>query len=115
MRVFISTTQNVDELAARAEKAGIAKHGSPLVTQLYHPTAAGRIGQIADEVGAPWLPRGGRWDAIVSRNKLRYRDFKGELALPVPRLPGRHQAMNAAAMRVRCWTMCHAWMRRASS
>jgi dihydrofolate synthase/folylpolyglutamate synthase len=79
-----------------AEKAGIAKHGSPLVTQLYHPSAAGRIGQIAHQVGAPWLPRGGRWDAIISRDKLRYRDFKGELALPVPRLPGRHQAMNAA-------------------
>jgi dihydrofolate synthase/folylpolyglutamate synthase len=79
-----------------AEKAGIAKRGSPLITQLYPPSAAGRIGQIAHEVGAPWLPRGGRWDATVSRDRLRYRDFKGELALPVPRLPGRHQAMNAA-------------------
>jgi dihydrofolate synthase / folylpolyglutamate synthase len=78
------------------EKAGIAKRGSPLVTQLYPRSAAGRIGQIAHQVGAPWLPRGGRWDAIVSRDKLRYRDFKGELSLPVPRLPGRHQAMNAA-------------------
>ena len=79
-----------------AEKAGIAKRGTPLVTQLYHPTAAGRIGQIASEIGAPWLPRGGKWEAIVSRNKLRYRDSAGELVLPVPSLPGRHQAMNAA-------------------
>jgi dihydrofolate synthase/folylpolyglutamate synthase len=79
-----------------AEKAGIAKRRAPLVTQLYHPTAAGRIGQIAQEVGAYWLPRGGRWDAIISRGKLRYRDAAGELALPVPRLPGRHQSMNAA-------------------
>ena len=79
-----------------AEKAGIAKRGVPLVTQLYHPTAAGRIGEIAQQVGAPWLPRGGRWDAIVSRNKLRYRDAAGALVLPIPRLPGRHQAMNAA-------------------
>jgi len=78
------------------EKAGIAKRGAPLVTQLYPPGAAGRIGQIAHQAGAPWLPRGGRWDATVSRDKLRYRDLKGELALPVPRLPGRHQAMNAA-------------------
>ena len=79
-----------------AEKAAIAKRGAPLVTQLYHPTAAVRIGQIARQAGAPWLPRGGKWDAIVSRHKLRYRDAAGELALPVPRLPGRHQAMNAA-------------------
>jgi dihydrofolate synthase/folylpolyglutamate synthase len=79
-----------------AEKAAIAKRGAPLVTQLYHPSAAGRIGQIAHQAHAPWLPRGGRWDAIVSREKIRYRDFKGELALPIPRLPGRHQAMNAA-------------------
>jgi dihydrofolate synthase/folylpolyglutamate synthase len=78
------------------EKAGIAKRGAPLVTQLYHPTAAGRIGQIAHEAGAPWLPRRGKWDAIVSRGKLRYRDAAGELVLPIPRLPGRHQAMNAA-------------------
>ena len=79
-----------------AEKAGIAKRGSPLVTQLYHHNAASSIGQIAHQIGAPWFPRGSRWDAIVSRNTLRYRDFKGELVLPVPRLPGRHQAMNAA-------------------
>jgi dihydrofolate synthase/folylpolyglutamate synthase len=78
------------------EKAGIAKRGAPLVTQLYPPSAAGRIGQIADLAGAPWVPRGGRWDAIVSRGRLRYRDEKGALVLPVPRLPGRHQAMNAA-------------------
>jgi dihydrofolate synthase / folylpolyglutamate synthase len=79
-----------------AEKAGIAKRGVALVTQLYHPTAAGRIEQIARDVGAAWLQRGGRWDAGVSRKKLRYRDTAGQLILPVPRLPGRHQAMNAA-------------------
>jgi dihydrofolate synthase / folylpolyglutamate synthase len=78
------------------EKAGIAKPGVPLVTQLYHQSAAGRIDQIAREVGAAWLPRGDKWDAIVRESKLRYRDEQGELALPVPRLPGRHQALNAA-------------------
>ncbi len=78
-----------------AEKAGIAKPGAPLVTQLYPPQVAARIGEIAHEAGAPWLPRGGRWEAIVSRGKLRYRDDAGEIALPTPRLPGRHQALNA--------------------
>jgi dihydrofolate synthase/folylpolyglutamate synthase len=78
------------------EKAGIAKPGVPLVTQLYPPSVASRVGEIAHRVGAPLLPRGGVWDAIVSRGKLRYRDEKGTLDLPLPRLPGRHQAMNAA-------------------
>jgi dihydrofolate synthase / folylpolyglutamate synthase len=78
------------------EKAGIAKAGVPLVTQLYPPAAARRIGEAALERGASWLPRGGTWDAAVRQGKLRYRDRQGELILPLPRLPGRHQAMNAA-------------------
>src|SRR4029450_5320725 len=78
------------------EKAGIAKGGTPLVTQLYPPRIARLIGDIAREQGTPWLPRGGEWDADVRRDKLYYRDKAGELALPVPRLPGRHQALNAA-------------------
>ena len=78
------------------EKAAIAKRGVPLVTQLYPPSIARRIGQIAEERGAAWLPRGGRWDAIARGGKLRYRDEQGALELPLPRLPGRHQAMNAA-------------------
>ena len=43
----------------------------------------------------PWLPRGGGWDVIVRQGKLHYSDERGELALPVPRLPGRHQVLNA--------------------
>ena len=78
------------------EKAAIAKPGVPLVTQLYPPAISSRIDRIAHERGASWLPRGGVWDAIVWQGKLRYRDEQGELDLPLPRLPGRHQAMNAA-------------------
>ena len=78
------------------EKAAIAKPGVPLVTQLYPPAVARRIGAIARERGAPWLPRGGVWDAAAREGKLRYRDERGEIDLPLPRLPGRHQAMNAA-------------------
>ena len=78
------------------EKAGIAKRGVPLVTQRYPPHIASRIARVANDAGATWLPRGGEWDAIVSRGKLRYRDATGALVLPVPRLSGRHQAMNAA-------------------
>src|SRR6478735_6820783 len=78
------------------EKAGIAKRGVPLITQLYPPAAATRVGEIAREKHAPWLPRGGVWDAIARTGKLRYRDEQGTLDLPLPRLPGRHQALNAA-------------------
>ena len=78
-----------------AEKAGIAKRNVPLVTQLYPPAIASRIGVIAAGVEAVWLPRGGPWDALVERKHLRYRDHKGELELPLPRLRGRHQALNA--------------------
>jgi dihydrofolate synthase/folylpolyglutamate synthase len=79
-----------------AEKAGIAKAGVPLVTQLYPPAIARQIGAVADEAGAVWFPRGGDWNATVSSGKFRYRDKAGSLDLPLPRLPGRHQAMNAA-------------------
>jgi dihydrofolate synthase/folylpolyglutamate synthase len=78
------------------EKAGIAKPGAPLVTQLYPPAIAARVAEIAHDRGAHWLPRGGTWDATTNRECIRYRDRIGSLDLPLPRLPGRHQAMNAA-------------------
>lgn len=78
------------------EKAAIAKRGVPLITQLYPPAVGARVEEVAHERGAPWLPRGGVWDAIAQQGKLHYRDEKGALELPLPRLPGRHQAMNAA-------------------
>src|SRR3546814_9517803 len=36
------------------------------------------------------------WDAAVYEGHLHYRDGKGLLELPLPRLPGAHQADNAA-------------------
>jgi dihydrofolate synthase/folylpolyglutamate synthase len=78
-----------------AEKAAIAKRSVPLVTQLYPPAVASRVNEIARDKGALWLPRGGAWDAIGRQGRLRYEDEKGALDLPLPRLPGRHQAMNA--------------------
>jgi dihydrofolate synthase/folylpolyglutamate synthase len=78
------------------EKAAIAKPGVPLVTQRYPAPIAGRIGEVASAAGALWLPRGGKWDAAVRRSHVHYRDEQGELSLPLPFLPGRHQAMNAA-------------------
>jgi len=79
-----------------AEKAGIAKKGVPLITQLYPESLAARVGEAAAAAGANWLPRGGEWDASVEDDKLAYRDRRGRLSLPLPRLAGDHQAMNAA-------------------
>ncbi len=91
-QAFLGTT--MDEIAM--EKAGIAKPGVPLVTQLYSPPVAQRISEIAQDVGAIWEPRGLHWEALVRQGKLRYRDREGSLELPLPRLPGKHQALNGA-------------------
>ena len=79
-----------------AEKAGIAKRGVPLVTLRYPPRQASRIEEVARRAGAIWEPRGLDWDMALRKNELRYRDRNGQLSLPLPRLPGRHQALNAA-------------------
>lgn len=79
-----------------AEKAGIAKRGVPLVTQRYPPQAARQILEIAERVGAPWIGRGALWQSRIIRDSIRYRDRHGALTLPLPVLPARHQADNAA-------------------
>ena len=79
-----------------AEKAGIAKAGVPLLTQHYPRDQAEQIGRVVKETGALWLAKGGAWDAAVLKGRIRYHDRAGELDLPLPRLPGRHQAGNAA-------------------
>ncbi|HEV2866343.1 MAG TPA: bifunctional folylpolyglutamate synthase/dihydrofolate synthase, partial [Allosphingosinicella sp.] len=68
----------------------------PLVTLRYPQAVAERVGRAAAAAAAPWLPRGGDWDASVEAGKLHYRDGQGRLALPLPRLAGAHQANNAA-------------------
>jgi dihydrofolate synthase/folylpolyglutamate synthase len=79
-----------------SEKAGIAKAGVPLVTQAYPAAAGEQIARVAAASGAVWLPRGERWDARVSGGRLRYSDAQGSLDLPLPKLAGAHQAVNAA-------------------
>jgi dihydrofolate synthase / folylpolyglutamate synthase len=82
------------ELIAR-EKAGIARKNVPLLTQKYARRAADAVAEAAEAAGATWLPRGDAWDARVSGGRLLYRDGQGPLPLPLPRLPGSHQALNA--------------------
>jgi dihydrofolate synthase / folylpolyglutamate synthase len=84
----------IEQIAA--EKAGIAKADVPLVTFHYPAGQANEIGRVIREKGAPWLAKGGVWDSSVYRGRLHYKDEAGELELPLPRLPGLHQASNAA-------------------
>jgi dihydrofolate synthase/folylpolyglutamate synthase len=77
------------------EKAGIARAGSPLVTQNYAPSLEAEIARIAGQAGAPLCRRGHEWSAEVG-DTIEYRDANGSLSLPLPALPGRHQGDNAA-------------------
>ncbi len=87
----------VDPFARIAfEKAGIAKNGVPLVTQSYTEAMEQAIMAQAQKAGASTIIRGDEWDAVIYNGKLHYRDARGKLALPLPRMRGAHQADNAA-------------------
>ena len=78
------------------EKAGIAKQGCSLVTLSYPPEADLEIERAAMTHGAPLAMHGREWSSSVSGTALHYADRHGELVLPLPSLPGAHQAQNAA-------------------
>ncbi|MEL1250581.1 bifunctional folylpolyglutamate synthase/dihydrofolate synthase [Aurantiacibacter gilvus] len=78
------------------EKAGIARALSPLVTQDYPPAVEAQIEKIAALAGAPLHMRGKRWRADTTAGGIAYRDEFGRLDLPLPTMPGAHQADNAA-------------------
>lgn len=77
------------------EKAGIARPGAPLVTQAYAKGMTRTIIEHAMQVGARPAIRDLDWFAEVGE-RVAYRDRHGELELPLPALPGAHQADNAA-------------------
>ncbi len=85
-----------DPLARIAfEKAGIVRPGRPLVTQSYPEGAELEIERAAMAAGAPLHMRGRDWTASAG-SALEYEDRHGRLTLPLPALPGAHQADNAA-------------------
>jgi dihydrofolate synthase/folylpolyglutamate synthase len=78
------------------EKAGIARPQVPLVTLAHPPEAAARVRQVAQERQARLFVQGEHWHSQVANARLLYRDARGTLDLPLPALPGAHQAHNAA-------------------
>ncbi len=78
------------------EKAGIAKRDVPIVTGNYRNDVNAVIAAHAASVGAPLLAKKVEWDAAIYDGQIAYRDTKGILKLPLPRMPGTHQADNAA-------------------
>ncbi len=78
------------------EKSGIARPGSPLVTQGYSPDVAAEVERRAGLAGAPLHMRGSDWWAEAGSDAIAYRDKHGRLDLPLPTMPGAHQADNAA-------------------
>ena len=78
------------------EKAGIAKSGSPLVTQKYTVSMAKTVATQATLHNAQLHARGESWDTVVYDGRLHYRDATGKLDVSLPRMTGAHQADNAA-------------------
>ncbi|WP_338244335.1 bifunctional folylpolyglutamate synthase/dihydrofolate synthase [Aurantiacibacter hainanensis] len=78
------------------EKSGIARPGSPLVTQGYSPDVEAEVERRAGLAGAPLHMRGHDWWAEAGSDAIAYRDRHGQLDLPLPTMPGAHQADNAA-------------------
>ncbi|WP_373636912.1 folylpolyglutamate synthase/dihydrofolate synthase family protein [Yoonia sp. BS5-3] len=79
------------------EKAGIIKRGVPCIVGPQHDEAMDVIEAVAAKKGAPLLAYGQHWHVASERGRLVYQDETGLLDLPLPKLPGAHQIMNAGA------------------
>jgi dihydrofolate synthase / folylpolyglutamate synthase len=87
-----------DTLAAIAgEKAGILKPGVPCIVARQAPDAERAIRERALGVGAPLLIEGESWHVAPQGPGMAFRDAAGQVALPLPVLPGVHQIGNAGA------------------
>ena len=97
---FLGT--QIDQIAF--EKAGIIKPGVPVVIAEQDEAARAVIERVAGKLRAPVHVGGQDFAARSERGRLVYEDSSGLLDLPMPRLAGRHQILNAgtaiAALRI---------------
>ncbi len=78
------------------EKAGIFKRGAPAVIALQdHRDAETVLERAAARAGAAAFVGGQDFHVHEEQGRLVYQDEDGLLDLPLPRLPGRHQHVNA--------------------
>lgn len=83
----------VEKIAA--EKAGIIKRGAPVVVSPQTDDVLRVIERQAAKSHAPVYACGQAWMASEEHGRLVYQDDDGLLDLPVPKLSGRHQFINA--------------------
>lgn len=85
----------VEKIAA--EKAGIFKRGVPaIIAKQEYPAALAVLESHAEAIGAKPFVFGQQFNAQEENGRLIYQDEDGLLDLPLPKLVGRHQHMNAA-------------------
>ncbi|MDJ1158890.1 folylpolyglutamate synthase/dihydrofolate synthase family protein [Chelatococcus sp. SYSU_G07232] len=78
-----------------AEKAGIFKPGVPAIVAPQELEAGAVLEAHADRIGARLLMGGQDFSVHEEGGRLVYQDEHGLLDLPLPRLVGRHQQINA--------------------
>ncbi len=78
-----------------AEKAGILKRGSVGVIAPQNEHAMAMIAVEAQAAGAKLFRHGEDWTVWSEHGRLIYQDEAGLLDLPLPRLVGNHQVINA--------------------
>jgi dihydrofolate synthase/folylpolyglutamate synthase len=79
-----------------AEKAGVFKRDCPAIIAPQEPEAEAVLEREAARVGARLKVGGQDFHVQEENGRLVYQDEDGLLDLPLPRLPGRHQYVNAA-------------------
>ncbi|KAB6716916.1 MULTISPECIES: folylpolyglutamate synthase/dihydrofolate synthase family protein [Roseobacteraceae] len=97
--ISIDHTQYLGETLAEiaTEKAGIIKRGVPCIVGPQPDEAMEVIEARAARLGAPLLAYGQHWHVWEERGRLIYQDEHGLRDLPLPRLIGHHQVINAGA------------------
>lgn len=78
-----------------AEKAGIFKRGVPAVVAPQDAASAAVLEATAERVGARLVLGGQDFTVHEEGGRLVFQDGQGLLDLPLPRLAGRHQQVNA--------------------